>query len=216
MPGQYETYIVPGDLKPSYELRSTRLARPSTKEKRRQEILDAFEVCVARYGIEGATLERIAETAQLARPLIRHNIGNRDDLIDVFLERFVESSKSKTREIEKYLPDRHKANALVAILFDDTGTDNQSVLVASALVIAGATNKKIADTIRDWTTEFVAFFSGIIEADFPSATKNDIKTVATGIVGIYFNYASLKPLGQIQDVQKHSKNVVERLIASLK
>ena len=55
------------------------MARPSVKEERREQILTAYEQCVARYGVEGATLDKVAEEAGLARPLIRHNIGNREE-----------------------------------------------------------------------------------------------------------------------------------------
>ena len=37
------------------------MGRPSLTEVRTVEILDAFERCVARYGLEGSSLERIAE-----------------------------------------------------------------------------------------------------------------------------------------------------------
>lgn len=66
------------------------MGRRSLKAQRREEILDAFEACVARYGMEGTTLERVAEFAGLGRPAIRHNVGNREALIDAALERIVE------------------------------------------------------------------------------------------------------------------------------
>ena len=34
------------------------MPRPSLKAQRSEEILDAYERCVARYGVEGATLEK--------------------------------------------------------------------------------------------------------------------------------------------------------------
>ncbi|MEO1142890.1 MAG: TetR/AcrR family transcriptional regulator, partial [Pseudomonadota bacterium] len=63
------------------------MARPDIKESRREQIIDAFEFCVARYGVEGATLAKTAEQAGLARPLVRHNVGNRDDLVDALTKR---------------------------------------------------------------------------------------------------------------------------------
>ena len=43
------------------------MARPIVKDQRRAEILDAFEACVARYGVEGATLAKTAEQAGLGQ-----------------------------------------------------------------------------------------------------------------------------------------------------
>ena len=67
-----------------YQLRSIHVKRGACCfRRRRQEYLDAFEKCVARYGIEGATLAKIAEIAGLARPLVRHNVGNRDTYLRI-------------------------------------------------------------------------------------------------------------------------------------
>ena len=43
---------------------------------------------VTRLGVEGATLEKTAGEAGLDRVLIRHNVGNKDDLLDAFLDCF--------------------------------------------------------------------------------------------------------------------------------
>ena len=68
------------------------MARPSLKKERTDQILDALERCLAGYGLEGATQDRIAEEAGLARPLIRHNVGNRDDMLRLGLDRFIRRS----------------------------------------------------------------------------------------------------------------------------
>ena len=39
------------------------MGRPNLTEVRTSEILDAFERCVARFGLEGSSLERVAEEA---------------------------------------------------------------------------------------------------------------------------------------------------------
>ena len=55
------------------------MPRPSVKAERTEEILDAFERCVARYGVEGSTLERIAEQGRdvFAVPGSVHNPQSR-------------------------------------------------------------------------------------------------------------------------------------------
>ena len=57
------------------------MGRPNLTEVRTAEILDAFERCVARYGLEGSSLERVAEEAGVKRSILRHYIGNRDEMI---------------------------------------------------------------------------------------------------------------------------------------
>ncbi|MGI9303924.1 MAG: TetR family transcriptional regulator, partial [Gammaproteobacteria bacterium] len=57
------------------------MPRPSLKTQRTGEILDAFQRCIVKYGMQGASLERISEEADMGRTILRHYVGNRDDLI---------------------------------------------------------------------------------------------------------------------------------------
>ncbi|MEM7233345.1 MAG: helix-turn-helix domain-containing protein, partial [Planctomycetota bacterium] len=60
--------------------------RDLTKE-RTEQILDALERCVVHFGLGGTSLERIAEEAEMKRSILRHYVGNRDDLIVAMAER---------------------------------------------------------------------------------------------------------------------------------
>ncbi|MEV0585321.1 TetR family transcriptional regulator [Nonomuraea sp. NPDC050310] len=43
-----------------------------------------FTRCVARYGLDGATLQRVADEAGTARGHICHHAGNREELRELF------------------------------------------------------------------------------------------------------------------------------------
>ncbi|NJM06754.1 TetR/AcrR family transcriptional regulator [Candidatus Gracilibacteria bacterium] len=62
------------------------MGRKSLAEERREDILAAFERCIARYGID-VPLEQIADEAGVKRSLIRHYLGNRDELVEQVIER---------------------------------------------------------------------------------------------------------------------------------
>ena len=57
------------------------MARPERGEERREQILNAFEVCVGKKGLEGTTLSDVAREAGLPRPLLRHFMGNREEMV---------------------------------------------------------------------------------------------------------------------------------------
>ncbi|MBW2389182.1 MAG: hypothetical protein JRG89_12185 [Deltaproteobacteria bacterium] len=70
------------------------MARPSKVEERREQILDAFERCVVQSGIQGVTLEHVANEAGLPRSLVRHFVGNRDDMVAAVFERFTRRAEA--------------------------------------------------------------------------------------------------------------------------
>jgi AcrR family transcriptional regulator len=49
----------------------------------------AFERCVVRNGLQATTLEEVAKEAELPRSLVRHFVGNRDDMVAALGERFL-------------------------------------------------------------------------------------------------------------------------------
>jgi AcrR family transcriptional regulator len=66
------------------------MGRKSLADERREEILAAFERCIGRYGID-VPLEQIADEAGVQRSLIRHYLGNRDELVDQVIARIAEA-----------------------------------------------------------------------------------------------------------------------------
>lgn len=171
------------------------MPRPSVRHQRQEQILDAFERCVARYGLDGASLERVSEEAGLARPLIRHNVGNRDQLVEAFTARFFERSRQANKLLVDALPSSGRATKLVEWLFAPGLTDPKLVQVSAALSMAGATDPALARKVQAWTDAFVELVEGEIRSDLPKVPIDDAEIAALTIVALYFNLESLATLG---------------------
>ena len=191
------------------------MARPSIKEERREQILTAFEACVARFGIQGATLEKVAEEADLARALIRHNVGNRDDLLEALVDRFLARSRAAKDAMISGLPKRKRMITLIQRLFDASYFDSELMLLTEALIAGAAQDPKLASRMRQWTADFVASIEKTVRDEFPGASKTNAAAVAAGVTGIYFNVVSLSPLGKMPKLLKASKSAAIMLVNSL-
>jgi len=191
------------------------MGRPSVKDERREQILRAYETCVARFGVEGASLEKIAEEAGLARPLIRHNVGNRDDLLAALVERFLSRSERSVQRMIGALPKSRASETFIDWLFDPNYSDAQFVLVAEALIAASQEDPALATLMKRWTRDFIASVRGVLETEAPSASSEALDAVAAGVSGIYFNTDSLTPMGDMSDVRDASKRAALMLVATL-
>ena len=189
------------------------MGRPSIKAKRTEEILNAFEWCVARYGVEGSTLEKIAERAGLARALIRHNIGNRDLILDKLVERILMKSKISMDQLISQLPKSNRITCLIEYMFDSQYSDTQLILVISALIIAANDRPKLADLLKSWINNFISQISLELHQFYQGEDKQKIIIAAHGITGIYFNVDSLSPLGDVTEIREHSKKAALMLIS---
>ncbi len=191
------------------------MGRPSVKDERREQILRAYETCVARFGVEGASLEKIAEEAGLARPLIRHNVGNRDDLLAALVDRFLSKSERNVQRMIDGLPADRAIKTLIDWLFDPNYSDAQFVLVAEALIAASQEDPALATLMQSWTRDFIASVRGVLKDNEPSASSRALDAVAAGVTGIYFNTDSLTPLGDMSDIREASKRAALMLVATL-
>lgn len=191
------------------------MPRPAMKEERREQILLAFERCVARYGLEGATLERIAEEAGLARALIRHNVGNREDLTAALIERFFKRSDGQWNRLIEVLPEQNSSETLIEFLFDTRYSDPQLVLLTEALIAAGAQDNKLAKRLRDWINRSLDVITGVLRRDAPQASFERVEAAAAGILGIYYNVDSFALIGDMSRLRNASKSAALSLTQNL-
>ncbi len=191
------------------------MPRPSLKQVRREQILDAYEICLIRYGVEGTTMDRVAKEAGLARPLIRHNVGNRDDLLQATVERFIERSDVSMRQMIAALPRTDTLITLIDWLFDPASSDSRTALISAALVAASANDPNLARTMREWTRGFLDYLSGIIRGADSTLDDKSVSTIAAGLVSLYFSVESLSPVGPMSDYRAACKDAARRLVEPL-
>ena len=192
------------------------MPRPSLKEQRTEEILDAFARCVARYGVEGSTLERIAEEAGVQRPILRHYIGNKDELIVALGARIERTFDAATDELFEMLPETGRVDWLVEALFHpESQTGAQDLAIAQALISASELYPDIADKLRAWVLKFDHLLAQELAVEYPAASGADIEAVSFGILSIYFNIDALNPLGLPTRFSDNAKRAARHLIATL-
>ncbi|MES0811930.1 TetR/AcrR family transcriptional regulator [Roseibium sp. SCPC15] len=191
------------------------MARPDIKDDRREQILDAFETCVARYGLEGATLAKVAEVAGLARPLIRHNVGNREDLLAALIERFLSQSRTSMTTLLSYLPSQNRLAVLIDLLFDPRYANPRLVQVFNALSAGAPDDSELACRLREWLEDFVGKIENEIAREHPQASEDQVKAAGAGISGIYFNVEALYPIGVSAQFIEASKNAALLLVMAL-
>ncbi|WP_145206886.1 TetR/AcrR family transcriptional regulator [Sphingobium sp. B2] len=100
------------------------MARARVDAARREEILEAFEACVVRQGIERTTLEDIAREAGQPRSFVRYFAGNRDELVAKLVDRLLARTSARVAKM------RERSNGdtamLVRLYFEEFFSDEHS------------------------------------------------------------------------------------------
>ena len=192
------------------------MGRPSMQKEREAQVLDAFQSVVAIYGVEGATLERVAQASGLKRPLIRHHLGNRDDLVDKLAQRVVEQQIAAVDQLEAALTEYPGTQNLVDTLFSAHGRgDRQLNNAYQALVAAIEHYPMLRAPLLSVMVRFYDFANQVVAQDAQGASKEEVRAVAHGIVDLYLTTDVLAQRLPPEDWAHASYEGARRLAKSL-
>lgn len=163
--------------------------------ERTAQILDAFEQCVVRRGLEGTCLEDVAAEAHCKRSLIRHYVGNRDDLVRAMTDRYVARYEVQLEQLDSTARGEHANDVLLAGLFaPPTASSGKDVLLAEALIAASTGFPHVAEQMRALIESTVTTVRRILARRHPERSQSELWDVAYGLVGLSFNHESLSQL----------------------
>ena len=191
------------------------MPRPSLAHIRTEELLDAFTRCVARYGLDGSTLERISEEANVGRPLLRHYLGNREQMVEKLIAHVMAKFDAMTKALYAHLPQQDRIEALLDILFSDAAHEGDNAAVFQALVAASDRYPEMAEKLLAFVTDFEKSLSTELMRAYPKADLKKCGAVATGITAIYFNHDAVMPLQPKPNWRKKSRAAAELLLDAL-
>lgn len=173
------------------------MGRKSRKEERADQILEAFGRCVADHGLAGATLERIAAYANLGRPAIRHNIGNREAVIEAALLRLAAQHKARYAAVADALPDRDRTAALLRYLFTGpfSGPVDEEDAIIDELFAVRHREPTVAALLEDTYRDLQGTIAAELFRDHPLAGRGRCSSVAYLIMALAFGHSTFSGLG---------------------
>ncbi|NMP33128.1 TetR/AcrR family transcriptional regulator [Thalassotalea sp. M1531] len=189
------------------------MARPSLAPQRIEEILDALEVCILKHGIQATSLESIAETAGMKRTILRHYIGNRDDIICALSKRWRDKYSDQWQQIVAWLPATNRSEAMIDALFTVGSADRVNATIIGEAIFSEAKRlSPIKEDQQHIMLEFHQHVSDALKVDYPDASDDKVSLVSHGIYASYLMAESLLPLKFIEQV--HQLKLSTKLLCS--
>lgn len=189
--------------------------RPSNRDERYAQVMQALTRTVARFGLEGASLSSIAKEAGMTRPLVRHHLGNRDEILTALQGYVLESFEQQTAELIDSLPEKDTARALVDNLFLRVDASNTDLILAFAALTARAIDDPaLQEGCRDVVLGFEHAVADVLGASLYISPKPATEAAQT-ITALYFNIISLSPLNMPEEwtatAHRLSANILEKM-----
>ncbi len=193
------------------------MARPSKKHEHQRIILQAFTECIASKGLHATTLDDIALKSKMRRSLLRHNVGNRAELINQVAE-YV-STKFEAiwhQQRTKHANDEGDEWLLITLFNNNPDEEYQALIPAFFSLLASAHRyPKVTQRLKQCFNVYVDDITHELSKRHPNVSENDCKQVSLGIVGIFFNWDSFMSLNLGEEITKLNWQLVNRLLSTL-
>ena len=192
------------------------MGRPSLSEQRTREILEAFMRCVARQGLGGTSMQDIADEAGMKRPILRHYVGNRAELVSALAEYVADQYRAQLDAWIGALPTEGRLDALLKAFFPRTpASEADEILVLESLIAAAPDDETIRAPILAFVNHALSAIEQLVAAEAPQASKAERRAVAYGILSVWWNHSSLTPLRTPRSHRQAALDAARLLIDAL-
>lgn len=191
---------------PMVSAQTARVPRTETREKRRQQLIDATMKCIARKGLTGTTLSDVASEAGLSQGIVNLHFESKDNLLTETLRSLANEYKTQfDKALHRSGP--RPADKLLALMEHDLRPsicDRRKLAVWFAFwgeVKSRPTYRKICDEYDRYYDDVVADLCGQIieEGNYTGITESAAAEALTSMTNGLWLSCLLSP--QIWDRQ---------------
>jgi len=191
------------------------MGRKSLKTERVSEILDAFERCLEKKGLQATTLDNIAEEAGLARRMIRHYVGNREDLIDAAVVRIIEKFNHSVFETIEKFESEVRFNAALDYIFSEEFNTLPATKLVAALLAVSLYDEQVCHAVKTLYDSFHLGLDQELKKHIPNAPQAQRIQTAYSIMCLSFGGGWMRNIGFDALLNIQNKNIAQGLIDQL-
>jgi AcrR family transcriptional regulator len=194
------------------------MGRKKLVDQRQVDILDAFERCLLKFGLEECTLERVAQEAGKSRNIIRHYIGNRDELIAAFVERVLVRIKEGAANMLANTPKPRLIPEVLDFLFWERSTDDAPDLgdrMLGGMWRIREQNPRTQQALLNFYREFEKILTEGLTHLYPKVSVKKCQEIAYSIICLAETNWVLGGVGVDKSHTRMARRSAEYLLQSL-
>lgn len=199
------------------------MGRKSLAKERRAQILDAFYLCIKKYGLHGASTRRIAEQAGVQPSILHHYFKDRDEMIEELVANIVENiSVRYLVEINRQKNPATRFKKAVDFLFGPEMINDADFGFFYDCWAEAQRNKKVR---KSFTKLYHSFRAGIIEilastnksAGLSPAQTKELATMIVSIQdGVSIQWDMDRKNVNLKKMARMTKQLIELYIEDIK
>lgn len=192
------------------------MPRKSLAKQRREELLDAFERCIVKYGLEGTSLEQVATEADMTRSIIRHYIGNRDKLVEALIERIIRQyTEQLIAEFEGITPEQSIQYSLDSMFSEQETMSSRDKIIIDVLMAAKDRYPAAKKMLIQMFEALVKSFADDLRKVYKKASKEQCLQVSYAIICMSEMHESFMWLGMKKQYHQDARAMADTLLKTL-
>ena len=193
------------------------MGRKSLATERIAQILDAFEACIVRHGLEGATLQRIADEAGMRISMIDHYIGKRDALVRAMTTRFFETYKRDTAAFLQMLPAENRLDHLIDFFFSEASQSYrpQDFIIFGELMMLGGRDEAVQQQMVEIYRLIETNFYDEIRNKYPHVSAENAQRAAYALLTLWYGNSTFVWIGFDQQRIRWTRQSAEMILQKL-
>jgi AcrR family transcriptional regulator len=191
------------------------MGRKNLAEARTNEILEAFARAMVKYGLD-TTLEQVADEAQMTRSIIRHYIGNREDVVNALITRITQDYLVELQTVAQTIPPADMLEATLDYLFgEQTLASEYDKLIIDVLMTAQERYPHAKRQVIQLLEALINLFVDDLVLAYPKATREQCHDVAYSIVVLAISHDSFMWIGMNPSYRRAARASAEVLLKTL-
>ncbi len=152
--------------------------------ERRQEILDAFRLCVARDGLQASSLRRIAAEVGLSQSVLMHHFGSRDGLVQALLDFLVARYDDALEASFEVIASERGVDSLLEFLLGGgfTAVSERDQGLFTELHATAARDENLSGQLKKVYRRLLSRIKGELAKAFPSADPKRVREVGYALM----------------------------------
>jgi len=192
------------------------MPRKSLAKERREQLLDAFERCIVKYGLEGTSLEQVAEEAGMTRSIIRHYIGNRDELVNALIERIIQQyTQQLTAQYADLSPEASVRKTIEDMFANKSVISTHDKIIIDVLMSAKERYPRAKSMLTQMYEVIIASFADDLKRAYPHAAPEKCRQVAYSLICLSEMNESFMWLGMQPQYNTDARAVTDDLLKLL-
>jgi len=193
------------------------MGRKSLAKERTEEILDAFERSIVKYGLEGTSLAQIAQEAGVKRSIIRHYIGNRDAVVTALIERIMHNYQQQAEQLFALTHDTDWIPIWLYYLFDasDESEVRRDRIIGELLLTAQERYPQAKQRLAEIYEQLIDQFGTELMRLYPTASSETCHQVAYGVLVLADGAGNTRLMGLDSRYVEMARKSAERLIRTI-